>query len=76
MHITFGIKPIFFSYKIHHFVDLASDLSATLLVSAGLPIVRFFSIRGSLIPQQAFVVGRAAIKSASRGDMVVQHWTV
>lgn len=32
--------------------------------------------RGSLIPQQTFIVGSNAIQSASRGGMIVRYWAV
>lgn len=67
-HKTFVV----FSYKIYRFVNLASDLSATLLVDIGLPIVRFFRIWGSLIPRSGFAIGSIAIQSASRDDIVVR----
>lgn len=71
-HKTFVV----FSYKIYRFVNLASDLSATLLVDISLPIVRFFRIWGSLIPFSAVAVGSNATRSASRDDMIVRYWAV
>jgi len=57
-------------------VDLTSDLSATLLVNAGLPIIRLFSLWGSLIPRTTFAGGRIAIQYANRGGMIIRYWAV
>lgn len=37
------------------------------------PAVQPDNCRGSLIPQQTFIVGRITVQSASRDDMIVQY---